>query len=275
MRRKSLLNIRSPRIASGMNPALRSSLLIWLIISTFLLGCERPPTNPHVAAFTDDVATPLGERPNEAEIRSAKTPASSPEVAPADQLTSESAGPVSAKTEAIKYTVLKSVTPPPSPTIPPVLLSASHRKLCRVDVGESFPELSLPRLGGPTTALSSLRGKQATVVLFWHPDRWMARTALIDMQRDIASKFAAENVAVAGIAVRQTSGSIRASLDSAKATFPQLLDTDAKAFAAVGSYALPRIYILDPAGKVVWFDIEYSEGTRRELRQTLAVLTKQ
>jgi hypothetical protein len=43
--------------------------------------------------------------------------------------------------------------------------------------------------------------------------------------------------------------------------------------ADVGSVALPRLYVLDPAGKIVWFDIEYSESTRRELEQTLSVLT--
>jgi peroxiredoxin len=123
--------------------------------------------------------------------------------------------------------------------------------------------------------LSSLRGKQATVVLFWHPDRWMARTALIDMQRDIANKFAREDVAVVGVAVRQAAGAVQPALNVSQATFAQLLDTDGKAFAAVGSLALPRIYVLDPTGKVVWFDIEYSEGTRRELGQTLDVLAKQ
>ena len=62
-------------------------------------------------------------------------------------------------------------------------------------------------------------------------------------------------------------------LKQTKATFPQLLDTNGKALAQVGSVALPRLYVLDPAGKIVWFDIEYSESTRRELAQTLTVLT--
>lgn len=154
------------------------------------------------------------------------------------------------------------------------MLSAGHAKLCSVQVGEAFPAVNLPKLGGGQTDLASLRGKQATVVLFWHPDRWMARTALIDMQRDVASKFAAEEVAVVGIAVRQPAGAVQSALNDAQAAFPQLIDTDGKAFATVGTYALPRLYVLDPAGKIVWFDIEYSEGTRRELWQTLGVLTK-
>ena len=35
---------------------------------------------------------------------------------------------------------------------------------------------------------------------------------------------------------------------------------------------LPRIYVLDAQRRIAWFDIEYSEATRRELQQTLAAL---
>ncbi len=175
--------------------------------------------------------------------------------------------------ELPRYTVCKSVTPASQSAIPQVLLSGDHAKLCKVKVGDTLSDIRLPRLGGVTTDLTSLLGKQATVVLFWHPDRWMARTALIDMQRDIVAQFEAAQVAVVGIAVGQSQGSTQASLNKAQASFPQLLDTDGQAFAAVGTVALPRLYVLDPAGKIVWFDIEYSEGTRRELWQTLRVLT--
>ena len=48
---------------------------------------------------------------------------------------------------------------------------------------------------------------------------------------------------------------------------------DGAALAQIGSVALPRLYVLDPTGNIVWFDIEYSESTRRELAQTLRVLT--
>ncbi len=198
-------------------------------------------------------------------------------------LTATNTAPASPSSDlAARYTVRKAMLsdglPAEALVIPRVLLSASHAKLCKLQVGERFPALKLPLLGGQaapleTTALKTLRGKQATVVLFWHPDRWMARTALVDMQRDIASKFAAQQVAVVGIAVRQAAGAVQASLNEAQAAFPQLLDSDGQALAAVGADTLPRLYVLNSTGTVVWFDIEYSEGTRRELWQTLGVLT--
>jgi peroxiredoxin len=178
-------------------------------------------------------------------------------------------------TGPIRYTVRKTLTPQLNPRVPQVLLSEGHAALCRVGVGEPLPSLGLPQLSGQTTELSALRGRQATVVLFWHPDRWMARTALVDMQRDIADQFESQDVSVVGIAVEQSPSSAQRALQKTGVRFTQLLDQTGQAFAAVGTSALPRLYVLDPQGTIVWFDIEYSEGTRRELWQTLKVLTSE
>jgi hypothetical protein len=48
-----------------------------------------------------------------------------------------------------------------------------------------------------------------------------------------------------------------------------LLDAEGRAFAEVGSEKLPRTYLVDAQGKILWFDIEYSLSTRRELHQAL------
>jgi thioredoxin-dependent peroxiredoxin len=176
-----------------------------------------------------------------------------------------------------RFTALKVVASEPSepakPTIPPVVLSTMHAKWCVSKVSDPFPAIELPRLGGPSTKLSTLYGKQATVVLFWTSDRWMSRMALEDLVHEVATVYEPKQVAVVGIAVSQTTSAMRKRLGEANAEFPQLLDADGSALAEVGSVALPRIYVLDPAGKIVWFDIEYSESTRRELERTLSVLT--
>jgi len=161
--------------------------------------------------------------------------------------------------------------------IPPVLLSAGHRNLCRVHVGDRLPAIELSRLGGDVTDLADLQGKRATIVLFWHPDRWMAQEALRDFSAHVR-QWAGESVAWVGIACGQPAEAAQAQLAAVQANFPQLLDQDDHAFSlvstSVGTTSLPRIYVLDAAGKIVWFDIEYSEATRRELRQTIDFLLK-
>jgi peroxiredoxin len=165
------------------------------------------------------------------------------------------------------------VAEPSKLTIPEVFLSTLHAKWCISKVGDSFPATELPSLGGASARLSALYGKQATVVLFWTNDRWMSRMALEDLVHGVANDYEPQQVAVVGIAVGQSTGAARKQLSEPNAEFPQLLDGDGSALDEVGSVALPRLYVLDPAGKIVWFDIEYSESTRRELERTLVVLT--
>ena len=156
---------------------------------------------------------------------------------------------------------------------PPVLLSTFHAQWCTRQVGDKLPELELAQLGGRKTKLTALMGAQATVVIYWQEDRWMSQMALEDVQRVIVDTYDAEQVAVVGVPVKVSTSKVRRRLKQAKADFPQLLDSRGTALAEVGSVALPRIYVLDPTGTIVWFDIEYCEGSRRELQRTLAVLS--
>ncbi len=89
----------------------------------------------------------------------------------------------------------------------------------------------------------------------------------------IAGKHETKAVSVLGVAIGQTAEDVQARLSDAKATFPQLLDSQGTAFDLVGKVALPQIFVLDGQRKIVWFDIEYSQSTYRELLKTLDVLT--
>lgn len=164
-------------------------------------------------------------------------------------------------------------TPAMTLEIPPVLLTDAHQKLCRVAVGDAMPAMTLPQLGGRTTALADLYGEQATVVVFWKRDRRMAKQQLEDLGGDVVDPFTAAGVNLVVVAVSEPERQIRAAVSAAKLRVPVLVDRDGEAFAKVGAEKLPRTYVLDAEGKIVWFDIEYSLATRRELAQVLHVLT--
>ena len=277
-------------MSSGLNYLRRDVLRIVcsMVACCMLAGCsgstEQAPgeTSVPVSSLSK---IPTSKIPT-AKVPNAEVPANSVETTSSSPATSEVSTQVAQQqpqTNPLIHTVRKQVEPAAEtniandPTIPEVLLSSAHAQLCNLSVGESFPDARLSRYesrnNGSPTDLQTLFGKQATVVLFWQPDRWMAQMALADLQRDIADQFDPQQVGVVGIGVRQSSGTLGSTLKKAKASFPQLLDPEGKLFASTGSYALPRVYVLNAEGKVVWFDIEYSESTRRELAQTLAVLT--
>lgn len=187
--------------------------------------------------------------------------------------------PVAAKGEAsaagagpMERTAAKPVTETYSANVPPVLLASEHAGLCKVNVGDAFPAIALPKVGGGDAKVADLAGKKATVVLFWAPDRWMAEGALADLAIEAAA-FGGKGAGFVGIVEGPADGKADELIKSAGG-LTQLTDADGAALGQVGASALPRIYVLDSAGKIAWFDIEYSEATRRELRQTLAELTK-
>jgi hypothetical protein len=61
----------------------------------------------------------------------------------------------------------------------------------------------------------------------------------------------------------------------AGATFPCLLDQKGAYFAQVAKDTrMPRIFLLDAAGKVLWFDVEYSRFSRRDLNRSIRVVLK-
>ena len=83
-------------------------------------------------------------------------------------------------------------------------------------------------------------------------------------------KFGPQGVNVVGVAVEPMSDAVTKTISQSRAArFTNLLDADGKAFAQLGKDKLPRVYLVDPQGKILWFDIEYSLTTRRELNQAL------
>ena len=158
-------------------------------------------------------------------------------------------------------------------TIPPVHLSEGHAELCRVKVGDTMPAITLPRLGGEAARLVDFYGSRATVVVFWKSDRRMSRTQLADLGPDVVEPFGQQGVSVVTIAVQESADRAQEVLEQTGAAAPTLIDADGAAFAQVGSARLPRTYVLDPQGRVLWFDIEYSLSTRRELQRSLRAIT--
>lgn len=160
------------------------------------------------------------------------------------------------------------------PRILPVVLSEQHEKLCKVKVGDPLPALELRSMSGEENSLPEYYGKSATVILFWHGNGWMTRAALRDLGPDVAEPFRKQNVAVVTVAVNLPADVTEAILEKAESKLTTLLDPEGKAFAQIGEENLPRVFVIDGEGKIVWFDLEYSNSTRRELRQAVESLTK-
>ncbi len=176
--------------------------------------------------------------------------------------------------------VPEAVEPAPEavPTeIPPVQMTDAERALCLVDVGDSMPDAQLPDLEGVDRSLSSLLGSKATVVLFWTASgspiaAATAQAVLDDLQVDVVEQYADRGVHVVSINENDTSEKVVELRDLSAAEFPMLLDPQGAYFQTVAEERLPRLYVLDADGRILWLDFGYSETTRDTLQSVLRYL---
>jgi peroxiredoxin len=226
-----------------------------LACSVCLQGCTQKAAPSATLLLSQATAAEQGENAPPATAPTAKSPASAQKNQPKKRVT--------AKPVVAEY----------SANVPKVLLTAEHAALCKARVGDVFPGFELPQIGSGPTKISTFAGSKATVILFWTPTHWMSRAALTDIAKDVSAKARDSTIGVIGVAESPTAEAAQEVMTQAGAKFAQLLDAEGSGLAQVGADALPRVYVLDSSQKISWFDIEYSEATRRELQQTLAALT--
>jgi peroxiredoxin len=153
--------------------------------------------------------------------------------------------------------------------MPPVLLTDQQAATCLVKVGDQFPDLKLPSVGGEEKTLKELYGARLTLIAFWKESNPYALEELADLARTVGPQFEPEGVKIIGIDVQDSSDKAQGTIDRLKIPFPILLDVDGKAFQQLATGYFPRTYAVDATGKIVWFDIEYSRSTRRDLRRAM------
>ncbi|MEN6405506.1 MAG: redoxin family protein [Thermoguttaceae bacterium] len=176
--------------------------------------------------------------------------------------------------------------PKPQPIVPPstiakVVLSGALSETCLVKVGDSLPEVSLPDVGGKSHSLESLYGPKLSVVCFWtigpdHRSQLTAPVVLQDLMKEVVEPFGAKGVQAIGINVGNEPALVQKEIAQTGVTFPILLDARGELFARVAKdKKMPRIFLVDAGGRVLWFDIENSRQTREDLLQSIrAVLGK-
>lgn len=178
------------------------------------------------------------------------------------------------KVEASVVAEPKVEEPPPTPTMPEVLMIEADREKCLLWVDDPMPSAELPDPAGQTHSVSGFLGEKLTVVFFWTRGSTefsaiAARQALGDLQKDVYEPYAEKGVQVMAVNEGDTAEEVQALVDGAGATFTTLLDPDGALFAQVAKEQLPRPYLLDAEGKILWFDIEFSPTTREKLLQAI------
>jgi peroxiredoxin len=153
--------------------------------------------------------------------------------------------------------------------MPKVQLTEEQAAMCRVNVGDAFPEMKLPDPAGQPQALADLQGEKLTLVVFWNGTQPTAREQLADMARYYQRRFGDKGLAIVAINTGDPPQLASELAAQAGAKFTVLCDADGAAFKQVATEKIPRSYLLDASGTIVWFDLEYSPTTRRDMAQAI------
>ena len=158
---------------------------------------------------------------------------------------------------------------PTRPTVPLVHLSEQHQSASLVKQGDLLPEMQLTDSDGKSHSLHALLGDRVTVVCFWSGESPAAVQQLQDTGPEIVGPFKDRGVEVVSINYGQSAEEIRKVTEETAFSEKVLMDPKGEALAKVATRYLPRTYLVDKDGKIVWFDMEYSPSTRRHLIQAI------
>ena len=239
---------------------MRRTISICLIALTASMGCadkQAPPVKPSTSGSQ-------GAKPQ----ASAEPQPAAPDSPAAERAPSVAANPI--EDPPVIGTPQEAFNFPRAPLeMPKVLLTEGESKSSLVKVGDTMPDLSLPDLKGRQQQLSKLFGPKLTVVVFWNSNGPYAVEEIGDLGPVVAERFASHGVAIVGIAEQSPAAAANATVERAGADFINLIDVNGKGFEQVATAELPRTYLLDVDGKVLWFDLEYSRSTRRDLLRAI------
>ena len=162
-------------------------------------------------------------------------------------------------------------------TLPKVTLSEAYAKICRIKVGQNLPPIVLADTEGKPAPLEAQFGTKFTVVVFVRLEDPYAYELLDDLDRFVAPVFESKGVKVVAVAVGQPPAAVAAASKKLKSRLPIFSDAEGQVLDKLTTdknHRGPWTYLVDPAGRVLWFDAEYSRSTRRDLQVALQVLTR-
>ena len=157
---------------------------------------------------------------------------------------------------------------------PHVAMSQAHAATCLVTVGDAMPQVELPDLSGTRLKLADLRGPNLTLVVLWNSQYAYAREQYERLIREVVQPFGSLGVHVVAISVGDDPQAWQSLASNSEGRLTNLLDSDRSLYDRLATDKLPRTYLLDASGTILWLDIEYSRGTRRELENALRYYLK-
>ena len=163
----------------------------------------------------------------------------------------------------------------PNPSVPQVVLSEKHKDLCRKRVGDQIDQVAVKDVSGREVKIKEELSDRFTVLIFWSEKSVSGYEQFRRIPVDVLAKYAPHRVKVVTVNVGGSVEETHRLTGRAAKKILSLADTDSALFHQFASTHVPRTYVLDKDGRILWFDMEYSESTRRSLDNALTYFIRQ
>lgn len=161
-----------------------------------------------------------------------------------------------------------------NPTKPKVALSHAHKATCLKFVNDKIDDVTVTDITGSDHKLLEMLSDRLTVLIFWKEESISGLEQFRRIPVDVLGTFASHRVKVIAANVGGEVASTKKITGDGADKIVSLVDSEAKLFGQVAKSHVPRTYVLDKDGKILWFDLEYSQSTRRSLTNALTYFLK-
>ena len=140
--------------------------------------------------------------------------------------------------------------------------------------GDVAPDFTVEMLDGSKVTLSELRGK-VMLLSFWATWCPPCRQEMAHMQKGVIDPFAGQDLVVLPISRGEKRETVENYLNKMGHTFPVGLDGDQSIYRKYASNYIPRSFVVDKDGKVVYVAVGYDETIGEEINAAIkAALAK-
>lgn len=137
-----------------------------------------------------------------------------------------------------------------------------------IHAGDEAPDFTVEMLDGSKQTLSALRGK-VVLVTFWATWCPPCRQEMAHMQEGVIDHFAGKDLVVIPISRGETRATVESFIKKMGYTFPVGLDQDKSIYLKYATNYVPRSFVIDREGKVVYVAVGYDEVVAEEINAAI------